>query len=71
MKFKATVIGFLIAILSVNIFMAYTVIQEEKKQTDNINALINAKIQEYGQTGQRGLYDLLRETAKDIEEKMP
>lgn len=39
MKFRLTVIGFLIAILSVNVFMAYTIIQEEKKQT-NYNKVI-------------------------------
>lgn len=60
MKFKAAVIGFLIAILSINAFMAYTLIQEEKKQTNNINALITVKAEEYAAAGRGDLYELLR-----------
>ena len=67
MKFKVAVIAILIAILGINSFMAYTIIQEEKKQTHNLNALINVQIQEYGFSGQKGLHDILKETTIDVD----
>lgn len=60
MKFKVAVIAILIAILGINSFMAYTVIQEEKMQTNNINALIRVKAEEYATAGKGDLYELLR-----------
>ncbi len=50
MKFKVLVAGLLAAILAVNTFMAYTVIQKEKKQTKMIDLLIRTKIEETYET---------------------
>lgn len=50
MKFKTLTAGLLTAVLVVNTIMAYTVIQEEKKQTRYLDILALAKIEELVET---------------------
>lgn len=50
MKFKALIAGLLAAILAVNTFMAYTVIQEEKTQRQYLETIARAKILEIEET---------------------